>query len=46
MIDILEIPRLVVFGVKCFNCNTTKSYLRSNPAWNKDDVIPMFNGTP
>ena len=39
MVDyILEIPRLLVFGVKCFNCETTKSYLRNNPALNKDDI--------
>ena len=28
---ILEIPRPVVFGVKYFNCDTTKAYLRDNP---------------
>ena len=34
-----DIPRLVVFGVNCFNCDTTKLYLRNNPAWNKDDIF-------
>ena len=39
MVDlILEIPRIVVFDDKCFNCDTTKLYLRNNPAWNKDDI--------
>ena len=32
---ILEIPRLVVFGVKCFNWNSTKFISLNNPAWNK-----------
>jgi len=31
-------PRLVILGVKCFNYDTTKSFLRNNPAWNKDDI--------
>ena len=36
MVDhILENPRLVVFGV---NRDTTKLYLRNNPARNKDNV--------
>ena len=39
MVDrILEIPRILVFGDKCFKCDTTKLYLRNNPAWNKDDI--------
>jgi len=39
MVDhIFQIPRLVVFGVKCFNCDTTHLCLRNNPAWNKDDI--------
>jgi len=28
----------VVFGIKCFNCDTTKLCLRENPKWNKDDI--------
>ena len=28
----------IVFGVKCFNCDTTILYLRNIPAWNKDDI--------
>ena len=41
---ILEIPRPVVF-VNCCNCDTTKSYLGNNPAWNKDDkeVVNWFS---
>ena len=35
---ILEIPTMVVFGVSCFNCDTSKLCIRNNPAWNKDDV--------
>ena len=35
VVYILEIPRLVVFGVKCFNCDTTTFCLRNNLAWNK-----------
>ena len=35
---ILEIQRLVVFGVTSFNCDNTKSYLRNNPARNKDNI--------
>ena len=49
MVDhILEILRLLVFGVKCFNCDTTKLYLRNNPAWRDRSrhLIPMFIGTP
>jgi len=39
MVDhILEIPRLVVFRVKSFKCDTTKFNLRNNPVWNKDDI--------
>ena len=39
MVDhILEIPRLVVLGVKCFYCDTTILRLRNNPAWNKDEI--------
>ena len=39
MVDhILEIPRLVVFGVTCLNCNIKKLWLRNNPSWNKDDI--------
>ena len=39
MVDyILEIPTLIVFGVKCFDCDNTKLCLRNNPAWNKDDI--------
>ena len=39
MVDhILDIPRLVVFEVKSFNCDTAKSYIRNNPAVNKDDI--------
>ena len=39
MVDhILEIPRLVVFGIKCFESATTKLILRNNSAWNKDDI--------
>ena len=42
MVDhILEIPILLVFGVKCFNCDTKKSYLGNNPAWNKDDILEI-----
>ena len=38
MVDhISEIPRLVDFSVKCFNCDTTKLYLRNIPAMNEDD---------
>jgi len=32
---------IVVFGVKCFNCDATKSYLRNNPALNNDDIEVM-----
>ena len=47
MIKRMEIPKLVLFGVKCFNCDTTKLCFRNSPAWNKDDIlIPMFIGTP
>ena len=35
---ILEIPTMVVFGVNCFNCETSKLCIRNNPAWNKDDI--------
>ena len=43
MVDlILEIPRLVVFDVKCFDCDTTKLYLRNNPARNKDDIDVIY----
>ena len=43
MVDhILEIPRLVVFGVKCFNCNTTKLYLRNSPTKKKDDIAVVI----
>ena len=38
---ILEIPRLIDFGVKCFNSSTTNLYLRNNPAWNKEDEIEV-----
>ena len=39
MVDhILEIPTLVVFGVKWFDCDNTKLCLRNNSAWNKDDI--------
>ena len=39
MVDyILEIPRLVVFGVKCFIYYTKESNLRNNLAWNKDEI--------
>ena len=39
MVDhILEIPRLLVFGVKWFSCDTTKFCLGNNSAWNKDDI--------
>ena len=34
----LKISKLLVFGDKCFNCDTTKLYFRNNPAWNKDDM--------
>ena len=49
--DILEIPTLVVFGINCFYCDTTKLCLRNNTASNKDDIrnlhlILMFIGTP
>ena len=45
-----ENPSLIVFGVKWFNCDVKKSYLRTNPAWNKDDILSrhlilMFIGT-
>ena len=34
MVDhILEILRLLVFSIKCLNCETTKLYLRKNPPW-------------
>ena len=40
MVDhILEIPRLLVFGIKCLNSDTTKLYLRNNPVWKKVDDI-------
>ena len=39
---ILEIPGLVVFGVKCFNCNTSKFYLRNNPIKKKDDIAVVI----
>ena len=43
----LKIPTPVVFGVKCFDCDTTELYLRNNPAWNKDDIeVVMFIRTP
>ena len=53
MVDhILKIPRLVAFGVKCFNCDSTKLYLQNNHTSDKDNVtilkrhlIPMFIGT-
>ena len=35
---ILKIPRLLVLGVKCFNCNTTQICLRYNPTWNRNDI--------
>ena len=35
---ILEIPRPVVFGVKCFYCETSTICLRNNLTWNKDDI--------
>ena len=39
MVDhILENPTLAVFGVKSFNCDTTKLCLRNNLALNKDDI--------
>ena len=39
MVDhILETRRLLVFGVKCFNCDTAKLNLQDNPAWNTDDI--------
>jgi len=42
MVDhILEIPRLIDFGVKCFNSSTTNLYLQNNPAWNKEDEIEV-----
>ena len=44
MVDhILEILRLVVFAVKCFNFDTPKSYIRNNPAWNKDDIEAVIS---
>ena len=54
MVDhILKIPRLEVFGVKCFYCDTTQSYLQNNPTSDKDNVtilkrhlIPTYIGTP
>ena len=47
----VEIPRLVVFSVKCLTAVTKKSYLRNNPAWNKDDIevvilFPCLLGHP
>ena len=39
MVDqILKISTLVVFGAKCFNCDTTQLGFQNNPAWNKDDI--------
>lgn len=39
MVDhFFEIPRLVVFGVKCLNGDFKKICLRDNPAWKKDDT--------
>ncbi len=35
--NILEIPRILVLGVKWLKYDATKSYLRNNPAWDKDD---------
>ena len=50
MVDhICEIPKLVDFCVKCFNCaDTRKLCERNNPAWDVDDIylIPMLIGTP
>ena len=48
MVDhILETPRLLVFGVKCFHCDTAKLNLQDNPAWNKDDIeVLICTGTP
>ena len=38
---------LVVFGVKCSNCNTAKFSLRNNPTWKqRRHLIPMFIETP
>ena len=47
----LETPRLVVFGVKCLNCDTAKFSLRNNPAWKQRPyrsrhLIPMSIGPP
>ena len=48
---IFEILRLVVFGAKWFKCDTSKSYLRNNPAKEQRrhgsrHFIPMFIETP
>ena len=39
---------LVVFGVKCFNCDTKIIMFTKYPAWNKDDieVVPCLLGHP
>ena len=39
MVDhILEIPRLLVFCIKCFSCNTTQLCLQNISTWIKDDT--------
>ena len=37
-------PETVVFGVKCFNCDATKLYLRNVPASNNDDIEVIERG--
>ena len=40
--------RLVLFGVHCINCDTTKLCLRKYPDWNKNKschLITLFIGT-
>ena len=44
MVDhILEIPRLLVFGGKCYNCDATNYIFINNLAWNTDDIEVVIN---
>ena len=42
---ILEIPRLLIFDVECFNCDTTSLCYLNNSLTSRH-LIPMFIGTP